>query len=131
MINQRMILIPLLMASVVLGQPTEIQYLSGTGSDDTMPWEFFCTEGRRSGQWATIQVPSNWELQGFGTYNYGHDKNKAKEEGHYKTTFSCPDSWQNKTINLVFEGVMTDTLVKVNGQVAGPKHQGGFYRFSL
>jgi len=31
---------------------------------------------------------------------------------------------------MVFEGVMTDTEVFVNGKLAGPIHQGGFYRFS-
>ena len=118
-----------LMASVAWGQTTEIQFLSGTGSDDTVPWEFYCTEGRQSAQWTTIEVPSNWEFQGFGTYDYGHEKNKAKEQGHYRTTFSLPVTWQARTINLVFEGVMTDTQVKVNGQSAGPVHQGGFYRF--
>jgi hypothetical protein len=30
----------------------------------------------------------------------------------------------------VFEGVMTDAEVKVNGNLAGPVHQGGFYQFS-
>ena len=30
---------------------------------------------------------------------------------------------------LVFEGVMTDAAVKINGQEAGPPHQGAFYRF--
>ena len=32
-------------------------------------------------------------------------------------------------MRLVFDGVMTDTAVKVNGRSAGPVHQGGFYRF--
>jgi len=53
-------------------QKTEIQFLSGTGSDKTINWDFFCTEGHNSGKWTQIPVPSNWELQGFGTYNYGH-----------------------------------------------------------
>jgi hypothetical protein len=50
---------------------TEVVYLSGHGKDDAVPWDFYCTKGRRSGRWTTINVPSNWELQGFGTYNYG------------------------------------------------------------
>ena len=32
-------------------------------------------------------------------------------------------------MRLVFEGVMTDATVKLNGSLAGPVHQGGFYRF--
>jgi len=110
-------------------EQTEIIYLSGKGSDDTVPWDFKVTSGRRADQWSTIPVPSNWELQGFGTYNYGHDRNKADEQGWYRRQFALPKSWDNKRLFLVFEGVMTDTKVKVNGTSAGPKHQGGFYRF--
>ena len=51
------------------GQETEKVFLSGTGNDHTVNWSFYCTEGRNSGKWTTIAVPSNWELQGFGKYN--------------------------------------------------------------
>ena len=55
----------------VSAQTTQRQYLSGTDQDDTVPWDFMVTGGRRAGTWSTIPVPSNWELQGFGTYKYG------------------------------------------------------------
>jgi hypothetical protein len=112
-------------------QPTQIQYLSGTGSDKTVKWDFFLTEGRNSGKWTTIPVPSNWELQGFGKYNYGLDKDsaKGKEKGLYKYQFKVPASWKGKKVNIVFEGSMTDTDVKINGKSAGPTHQGAFYAF--
>ena len=73
-------------------QKTEIQYLSGTGSDHTVNWDFFCTAGQNSGKWTKIAVPSNWELQGFGTYNYGQDKDeiRGKETGMYKYEFQVP-----------------------------------------
>ncbi|HYQ57759.1 MAG TPA: hypothetical protein VEP89_10470, partial [Draconibacterium sp.] len=51
----------------------EIKYLSGTDNENTVTWDFFCTEGRNSGQWATIEVPSHWEQQGFGEYDYGRN----------------------------------------------------------
>ena len=51
------------------GTHSEIQYLSGRGSDAPVDWEFKVSQGRRAGQWATIGVPSNWELEGYGTYN--------------------------------------------------------------
>lgn len=111
-------------------QQTIIQYLSGTDKDHTVNWDFFCTKGARSGSWTTIPVPSNWELQGFGGYNYGHEKNKHDEQGLYKMYFTANKSWAGKQIELVFEGVMTDAAVQVNGQPAGPVHQGGFYQFS-
>ena len=110
-------------------QETEIMYLSGRGKDDPVQWDFYCSAGRKSGQWTTIGVPSNWELQGFGTYNYGHDNPKAAEQGEYRQRFTLPGRWEGKMIYLVFEGVMTDTQVWINGKSAGPEHQGGFYRF--
>ncbi|WP_240347942.1 glycoside hydrolase family 2 protein [Longitalea arenae] len=113
-------------------QQTEIQYLSGTGSDQTVNWQFFCTAGRNSGKWTTIPVPSNWEQQGFGKYNYGHDKDsvRGKEKGLYKYNFSVPANWQGKAVKITFEGSMTDTEVKINGKPAGDIHQGSFYSFS-
>ena len=51
---------------------TQRQYLSGHGCDDMVQWDFLCSDGRNSGKWTKIGVPSCWELQGFGTYQYGH-----------------------------------------------------------
>ncbi|HWJ26420.1 MAG TPA: hypothetical protein VNS32_07735 [Flavisolibacter sp.] len=101
-------------------QQTEVQYLSGTGSDHTINWEFYLTEGRNSGKWTTIPVPSNWELQGFGKYNYGlaKDSAKGKENGLYKYRFSVPSAWKGKVIDIVFEGVMTDADVHIIGRSA-------------
>jgi len=110
-------------------QRTEYQYLSGTDKDHTVAWDFFCTTGRNSGHWDKIQVPSNWELQGFGTYNYFQDINNPGEQGLYKHHFIIESGLLNKRIFIVFEGAMTDTKVVINGQLAGPIHQGGYYRF--
>ena len=116
---------------------TERQYLSGHGCDDTVEWDFFCTDGRNSGKWTKIGVPSCWELQGFGTYQYGisfygkaFPEGIAGEKGMYKYEFEVPEEFRGKQVSLVFEASMTDTEVKVNGRKAGSKHQGAFYRFS-
>jgi hypothetical protein len=113
---------------------TQVKYLSGNGKDDAVPWEFYCTAGRRSGAWAKIPVPSNWELQGFGAYNFGrpYDEKKnpvAREQGNYRLRFNVPAGWKGKVVRIVFDGVMTDAEVLVNGKSAGPTHQGSFYRF--
>ncbi|MFY0607656.1 MAG: beta-galactosidase [Cyclobacteriaceae bacterium] len=110
---------------------TEVQYLSGTGKDDMVNWDFKCSSGMNSGEWTTIGVPSCWELQGFGHYNYGHDplEDRVNEFGLYRYKFSVPDNWKNKSIKIVFEGVMTDAEVKINGELAGEIHQGAFYEF--
>lgn len=47
---------------------TEIQYLSGHGPKDAVPWDFQISGGRRSGEATTIPVHSNWELHGFGNF---------------------------------------------------------------
>ena len=116
---------------------TERQYLSGHGCDDMVEWDFFCTDGRNSGKWTKIGVPSCWELQGFGTYQYGisfygkaFPEGIAGEKGMYKYEFEVPEEFRGKQVNLVFEASMTDTEVKVNGRKVGSKHQGAFYRFS-
>lgn len=114
--------------SICFAQNTIVQYLSGTDKDHTVDWDFFCSDGRESGSWTKIPVPSNWELQGFGTYNYGHDKAKSNEQGLYKHEFVA-GKWDGKNVFIVFEGSMTDTKVIINGKQAGPVHQGAFYRF--
>ena len=121
--------------NTLIGNPTEIVYLSGTAYDQTIDWDFYCSDGQNSGKWTKIPVPSNWETAGFGEYTYGRwykqkGKTPSQEVGHYKTNFDAPKHWENKKIELVFEGVMTDTKVLINGQQAGAIHQGGFYRFS-
>lgn len=125
------ILSVLIFPQTLSAQVTQKVYLSGTGNDQTVNWDFFCTAGRNSGKWTTIPVPSNWELQGFGKYNYGFskDSSRGKEQGLYKHTFNVPTAWKDKVINLVFEGVMTDAEVKINGKIAGEKHHGAYYAF--
>ncbi|GAB4024616.1 glycoside hydrolase family 2 protein [Spirosoma gilvum] len=126
-----LILFLLTLGQFATAQPTERRYLSGTGNDHTVNWQFYCTAGQNSGKWTTIPVPSNWELQGFGKYNYGFNKDsaKGKEQGLYKYEFQAPAAWKGKRVNLVFEGVMTDADVKLNGKSAGPIHQGSYYAF--
>ena len=110
-------------------------YLSGTGTDYTRIWEFYCSKGQNSGKWKSIEVPSCWELQGFGEYTYGRyytikGAKPSDETGIYRYRFLTPDCGKNDRIKLFFDGVMTDAEVWVNGKSAGQIHQGAFYRFS-
>ena len=132
--------------SSVAAQKSEVVYLSGHGPEDAVKWEFRCSEGMRSGKWGKIDVPSCWEQQGYGGLTYGryyiydregekkwadrHDNRLTKEYGEYRYRFAVPRQWEGRQVSIVFEGAMTDTEVKVNGQQAGAVHQGGFYRFS-
>src|SRR5665811_2529897 len=108
---------------------TFIQYLSGTDKDHTVQWDFMCTTGRNSGKWSKIPVPSCWEMQGFGTYNYYEDTQNPDEQGFYKYSFKIAPQHKGKKVFIVFDASMTDTEVKINDKSAGPTHQGGFYQF--
>ena len=134
-------ILPVLMSLMLaeasaFAQETLVQYLSGTGSDDMVQWDFRCSAGAHSGVWSKIGVPSQWELQGFGEYTYGryyyNDKTAlpSDETGEYRYVFKVPSSWKGMDVDIVFDGVMTDALVKINGRQAGEVHQGAFYRFS-
>ena len=121
-----------LLASAARAAETETQYLSGLGKDDPVKWEFMCDKGQNAGKWSTIGVPSNWQLQGFGIYEYGQPTPAGgwpRTHGIYKRTFTTPATWRSKTVFVKFEGVMTDAKVTINGQSAGPLHQGGYYAF--
>ena len=131
-----------LMTSVVQAQPsveTGRQYLSGHGCDDMVEWDFQCTDGRNSGKWTKIGVPSCWELQGFGTYQYGMrfygkatPEGIADEKGLYKHEFTLPQDWQGRQILLVFEAAFTEIRVQINGRKAGNgTYQGGFTRHTI
>ena len=71
-------------------QSTHRQYLSGEGLNHTVTWDFYCSDGNNSQRWSKIEVPSQWELQGFGTYTYGRwykekgVKNPSMETGIYR-----------------------------------------------
>lgn len=120
----------------MLGQQTEKIYLSGKDFKHPVKWDFMCTDGANSNKWTTINVPSQWELEGFGTYTYGrwykelNQDEPSKEEGFYKYQFKVPPRYKNQQVKIFFGGAMTDTEVKINGKLAGAIHQGGFYEFS-
>lgn len=113
---------------------TQIQYLSGTDKDNTVLWQFSVSSGRNTGVATNIPVPSCWPTMGFGTYSYTQNTGSGMtssnaETGFYTNTFAVPSAWAGKKIFLVFEGVLTDTSVSINGQSVGPTHQGGYCEF--
>ena len=102
-------------------------------------WDFFCSDGHNSGKWTKIGVPSCWELQGFGTYQYGMrfygkatPEGIADETGKYKHEFTLPKEWEGRQIQLVFEAAFTEIRVQINGRKAGSGiYQGGFTRHTI
>jgi len=90
--------------------------------------------------WATIEVPSNWQLHGYGVpiyTNRAYPFAKAppsvmneppaeyttyrwrNQVGSYRRTFQLPETWKGRLVFLQFEGVDSAFSVWVNGHKAG------------
>jgi beta-galactosidase len=81
--------------------------------------------------WSNIPVPSNWELQGYGTAIYTNitypfipvDPPYVPDEdnptGCYRRTFEVPADWESQQVVLHFGGVSSAYYVWVNGELAG------------
>lgn len=93
------------------------------------PLDFFHSNYDDS-KWAQIDVPSNWELKGYGTPIYtnvtyphptnppyiGHNDNPV---GSYRKQFDIPQDWQNRRVYLHFESGTSAMYIWVNGQKVG------------
>ncbi|GGZ25208.1 beta-galactosidase [Echinicola pacifica] len=112
-------------------QAQKIVFLSGEDASTAVDWEFMISEGRNSGFWTSIPVPSNWEAEGFGYYLYGMDQmdNRALPIGYYKHSFDWVKQDRHRYF-IVFQAVMTDTKLSLNGKEIG-FHQGGFTEFKF
>ena len=65
--------------------------------------------------WSDIEVPSNWELQGFGETHYPQYTicfspnppyiDVENPVGTYRKTFTVPSDWQNKEVMLHFGSI--------------------------
>ena len=93
------------------------------------PSDFYMEDFNVS-DWKEIPVPSNWELQGYGTAIYTNviypypanppfvpkDDNPV---GCYRREFQLPRAWADMQITLHFGGVSSAMYVWVNGQKVG------------
>jgi beta-galactosidase len=90
--------------------------------------------------WRDIRVPSNWEMEGYGTpiytnitYPFKRDAPRVMEEppttwtafkerdpvGSYRRTFEVPAEWRGRQVFLTFGGVNSAFYVWVNGERVG------------
>ena len=92
--------------------------------------EGFEAVGYDDAKWATIPVPGNWEVEGYGypiytNVNYPHPKNPPfiphddNPTGCYRHTFVLPDGWAERRTILHFESGLAAMHIWVNGQEVG------------
>ena len=80
--------------------------------------------------WDTIQVPANWEIEGYGVPIYVNDRYPFPKNppfiahdynpvGSYQKKFTIPDTWEKRQIFVVFEAVKSAAYFWINGQFLG------------
>ncbi len=80
--------------------------------------------------WNTLEVPSNWELKGYGLPIYTNHvyvfpanppyiPHNMNNNGSYVREFEVAENWNNKDIYLHFAGVSGAMYVWINGQMVG------------
>lgn len=89
----------------------------------------FYEPGLNDLSWHDIEVPSNWELKGFGipiytNIVYPHPRNppfigENNPVGTYRKRFTVPKEWSGKEILLHFGSITGYARVFINGQEAG------------
>ena len=82
--------------------------------------------------WDRIQVPGNWEVQGYGVAIYTNipydfcpkdpqppTLPEVFPAAVYHRTFTVPDGWKGRTVFLNLAGIKSGTYVYVNGKEIG------------
>lgn len=101
------------------------------------PTDFYKTDYDVS-SWNTIPVPSNWEMQGYGTpiytnITYPHanmppyivsqagytNATEPNPVGSYRRAFALPENWDGSQVFLHFDGAYSAMYVWINGQKVG------------
>lgn len=109
-------------------------------SPELRPADFYKPGFDVSG-WKEIPVPSNWEMQGYGTpiyinitYPFKRDQPRVTDTpddhswtaygqrdpvGSYRREFTLPESWSGRETYLLFGGVNSAFYVWINGEKVG------------
>lgn len=93
------------------------------------PAEFYRNDFDVSG-WNDLEVPSNWEMKGYGIPIYTNIKyvfpanppyipHEMNNNGSYKRDFQIPAEWSGKDVYLHFAGVSGAMYIWVNGEFVG------------
>jgi len=93
------------------------------------PFYFFKTDYNDTG-WKNINVPSNWELEGFGypiytNIKYPHEKTPPKIQAHYnpvgsyRTSFKVSPEMLSRDLYVHFGAVSSAMNIWINGEKVG------------
>ena len=95
-----------------------------------VPADFFSLQFDDA-SWPLIEVPSNWEMQGYGEpqfRNIGHPfapinppfiPENFNPTGSYRKTFNLPATWKEKRVILRMERSASATFIWINGHQVG------------
>lgn len=94
-----------------------------------VPTDFYKTSFKDS-KWHKINVPSNWEMEGFGDPifrnvaapfkpNPPYVPREYNPTGAYRRTFNIPANWNGQQIFLRLEKAQSASFVWINGQEVG------------
>jgi beta-galactosidase len=89
--------------------------------------------------WDDIEVPSNWEIEGYGipiysdmayphsvsTTNVPQISHEYNPVGSYRRSFDIPEQWRDRKVSILFSGVKSAFNLWINGQKVGYS-QGSF-----
>ena len=126
------IIFPFLIFSLLLNAcgPVEV----GTEAREWDPafqfgWKFSKGEHPEASQpdfdddaWETVDLPHDWAISGpFGPLKSDGSTGKLpwKGQGWYRKTFELPSSKEGKRLQFLFDGVMSNPLVYLNGEKVG------------
>ncbi len=93
----------------------------------------FYKEDFNAGNWDEIDVPSNWQMRGYGIpiytdVNYPYSVNTKKipkidynynPVGSYRRIFNIPNNWKGREIFIHFGGVKSAFYIWINGEKVG------------
>ena len=116
-------------------ESTLYQSLNGTWkfdivkNPDARPRDFYKVD-LNDKDWKDIEVPSNWELQGYDipiytNITYPFPKNPPfidgdyNPVGSYRTHFTIPENWGDKEVLIHFGSISGYARIFVNGEEAG------------
>ena len=106
-------------------------------SPEDRPKDFY-KENFDISKWETIEVPSNWEMKGYGTPIYTNitypfknnppfiqsqkgytNEHKPNPVGSYRREFSLPNNWDGKEVFIHLDGVYSGMFLWINGNKIG------------